>query len=51
MVYGSGAWCMVQHLSRMSGTQNMTVGWRTVASPLWPFLIMVDLSVRVFGWE
>ena len=33
----------------MRGTQAINVGLSTVVSPLAPFLIMVDLSVRVLG--
>ena len=36
-------------LSRMRGTHAMKVGCRVEASPFSPFLIIVDLSVKVLG--
>ena len=39
------------YLSIISGTAHIIVGFRTLASPLYPFLTLVDISVMVFGEE
>ena len=41
----------VSDLSKMSGTAPMIVGFRIVASPMWPLLIFDALSVSVFALE